>query len=117
MRAPATPTSRPCSQPHTRVLGLPHGEKMRRLASAAILLPSSRTRASTSWKPFLLGAVKINRRLGLPWWGPFYLARRIFDRMPCVLLELKGAPVERLGPPPAISPPRLARNQRYAEMG
>ena len=66
---------------------------------------------------FLLGAVKINRRLGLPWWGPFYLARRIFDRMPCVVLTLKGDPVERLGPPPAISPPRLARNQRYREMG
>lgn len=66
---------------------------------------------------FLLGAVKVNRRLGLPWWGPFYLARRIFDRMPCVLLELQGDPVERLGPPPGISPPRLARNQRYAEMG
>ena len=66
---------------------------------------------------FLLGAVKINRRLGLPWWGPFYLARRIFDGMPCVLITFTGDPVERLGPPPAISPPKLARNQRYMEMG
>lgn len=66
---------------------------------------------------FLLGAVKINRRLGLPWWGPFYLARRIFDRMPCVVLELNGVPVKRQGSAPAVSPPRLARNQRYMDMG
>ncbi|MDE0885113.1 MAG: hypothetical protein OSB70_06235 [Myxococcota bacterium] len=63
---------------------------------------------------FLLGAVKLNRRLGLPWWGPFYLARRIFDGMPCVLIRFEGAARPRMGPPPEISPPRLARNQAYA---
>lgn len=62
---------------------------------------------------FLLGAVKVNRRLGLPWWGPFYLARRIFDAMPCVVIDLVGEPLRREGPPPAVTPPRLERNQRY----
>ena len=62
---------------------------------------------------FLLGAVKANRRLGLPWWGPFYLARRIFDAMPCVVIELVGEPRRRDGPPPAVTPPRLERNQQY----
>jgi hypothetical protein len=66
---------------------------------------------------FLLGAVKINRRLRLPWWGPFYLARRIFDAMPCVLIRFEGAPARRSGPPPEISQPRLARNQAYAHPG
>ncbi|MDG2049100.1 MAG: hypothetical protein P8M78_02955 [Myxococcota bacterium] len=63
---------------------------------------------------FLLGAVRLNRRLGLPWWGPFYVARRIFDAMPCVVLTLEGEVKARSGPPPAISVPRLAKNQAYA---
>ena len=63
---------------------------------------------------FLLGAVRLNRRLGLPWWGPFYIARRIFDAMPCVILTMEGDIRARPGPPPEISPPRLARNQAYA---
>ena len=66
---------------------------------------------------FLLGSVKLNRRMGLPWWGPFYLARRIFDRMPCVVIALESEVVERSGPPPPVTPPRLARNQSYAQMG
>lgn len=66
---------------------------------------------------FLLGAVKINLRMGLPWWGPFYVARRIFDRMPCVVISLDGEPVMRAGPPPAVTPPTLARNQAYRQMG
>ncbi len=66
---------------------------------------------------FLLGAVKLNRRLRLPWWGPFYLARRIFDAMPCVLIRFEGRPARRSGPPPEISQPRLARNQGYAHPG
>lgn len=65
---------------------------------------------------FLLGAVKLNRRMRLPWWGPFYLARRIFDRMPCVVITLDTEVVQRLGPPPAVTPPLLARNQAYARM-
>lgn len=62
---------------------------------------------------FLLGAVKVNRRMGLPWWGPFYVARRIFDAMPCVVIDFIGEPVRREGPPPDVTPPRLARNQQY----
>lgn len=58
---------------------------------------------------FLLGAVKVNRKLRLPWWGPFILARRIFDQMPCVLITLTGDPVERDGPPPPLSEPRKDR--------
>ena len=57
----------------------------------------------------LLGAVKANRRLGLPWWGPFILARRIFDQMPCVLITLTGEPLERTGPPPPLSEPHKDR--------
>ena len=40
----------------------------------------------------LLGAVRLNRRLHLPWWGPFYLVRRILDQMPCVELQFTEAP-------------------------
>jgi hypothetical protein len=58
---------------------------------------------------FLLGAVRMNRRAGLPWWGPFYLARRIFDAMPCVVIELVGEPMRRAGQPPAVTPPRNPR--------
>ncbi len=49
---------------------------------------------------WLIAAIRINRRLHLPWWGPFYLARRIMDRMPCVELTFAGPPVQRLHPPP-----------------
>ena len=63
---------------------------------------------------FLLGAVRVNRRLGLPWWGPFYLARRIFDAMPCVVVRFTGEAHRRPGGPPEVSPPRLARNRAYA---
>ncbi len=55
---------------------------------------------------FLLGAVKINRSLRLPWWGPFIIARRIFDRMPCVVITLTGEPVERESTPPLSEPQR-----------
>lgn len=41
---------------------------------------------------FLLGAIRLNRRFHLPWWGPFYLVRRILDRMPCVELRFTGEP-------------------------
>jgi len=66
---------------------------------------------------FLVGAVKVNRRLGLPWWGPFYLARRIFDGMPCVVIDFVGEPRRRAGPPPPVTPPTLAKNQQYAFHG
>jgi hypothetical protein len=38
----------------------------------------------------LLGAVKINRALKLPWWGPFIIAKRIFNGMPCVEITFTG---------------------------
>jgi len=54
-----------------------------------------------------LKGIRLNHRLGLPWWGPFYLARRILDRMPCVELTLSGTPVARpAGPPTPTSRPR-----------
>ena len=59
---------------------------------------------------FFLGAVKLNRRLHLPWWGPFWFARRIFDKMPCVDLTFTGEPVLRAtGGPPPLSEPREGR--------
>jgi hypothetical protein len=39
--------------------------------------------------------ISFNRRLHLPWWGPFYLVRRVLDRMPCVEIVLTGTPVRR----------------------
>ena len=30
----------------------------------------------------VLGAIRINRKLRLPWWGPFWFIRKIFDQMP-----------------------------------
>lgn len=58
---------------------------------------------------FLLGAVRVNRKLRLPWWGPFYFARKIFDQMPCVVITLTGEPVERAGDLPQLSEPREDR--------
>ncbi len=49
---------------------------------------------------FLLGAIRLNRRLRLPWWGPFYPVRRILDRMPCVELRFIGEPCLLEGDPP-----------------
>ena len=58
----------------------------------------------------LLGAVKVNRALRLPWWGPFIIAKRIFINMPCVEITFTGEPVRRDdGGPPALSEPREDR--------
>lgn len=58
----------------------------------------------------LLGAVKINRALRLPWWGPFMIARRIFNGMPCVEITFTGEPVRReKGGPPPLSEPQEGR--------
>ncbi len=58
----------------------------------------------------LLGAVKINRALRLPWWGPFIIAKRIFRGMPCVEITFTGEPVRRdEGGPPALSEQRDGR--------
>ncbi len=53
-----------------------------------------------------LRMIRINRALRLPWWGPFYLIRRIFDRMPCVELTLTGPPARRNTPPPEPTMPQ-----------
>jgi hypothetical protein len=58
----------------------------------------------------LLGAVKINRALRLPWWGPFIIAKRIFNGMPCVEITFTGEPVVRAGgAPPPLSEPQENR--------
>jgi nitroimidazol reductase NimA-like FMN-containing flavoprotein (pyridoxamine 5'-phosphate oxidase superfamily) len=59
-------------------------------------------------RPFqlALAMLKLNRRLHLPWWGPFYLARRVLDRMPCVELTFTGEPTVRPGGPPPLSNPQ-----------
>lgn len=53
-----------------------------------------------------LAAVRMNRALRLPWWGPFYCIRRVFDSMPCVELTLTGTPVPLGAPPPEPTLPR-----------
>jgi hypothetical protein len=58
----------------------------------------------------LLGAVKINRALRLPWWGPFIIAKRIFMGMPCVEITFTGDAVLRGdGAPPPLSEPQEDR--------
>ncbi len=58
---------------------------------------------------FVLNMIKLNRRLHLPWWGPFYFVRKIFDRMPCVEITFTGEPVRREGAPPPLSEPQTDR--------
>lgn len=58
---------------------------------------------------WVLRAVRLNRALRLPWWGPFYCIRRVFDSMPCVELTLTSAPVARDAPPPDPTLPRPTR--------
>jgi len=53
-----------------------------------------------------LGAIKLNRKLRLPWWGPFWLARKVLDNMPCVVVTFTGPPILRSGGPPPLSEPR-----------
>jgi hypothetical protein len=53
-----------------------------------------------------LGAIKLNRRLHLPWWGPFFVARRILDKMPCVEITFDGEPTRRADGPPEPSEPQ-----------
>ena len=56
-----------------------------------------------------LGAIRLNRKLRLPWWGPFCLIRKILDQMPCVVVTFTGEPTLRLGGPPALSEPHADR--------
>ncbi len=53
-----------------------------------------------------LGAIKLNRKLRLPWWGPFWFARRVLDAMPCVVVTFTGPPELRPAGPPPLSEPR-----------
>jgi hypothetical protein len=57
----------------------------------------------------LIGAVKTNRKLHLPWWGPFYFARKVFDQMPCIVITFTGEPVLRQGEMPKLSEPQEGR--------
>ena len=56
-----------------------------------------------------LAMIRLNRRLRLPWWGPFYAARKVLDQMPCVELTFTGPPVVRPGGPPPLSEPQPGR--------
>ena len=53
---------------------------------------------------FIINAIKINRKLHLPWWGPFYFVRKVFDQMPCVEITFTGDVVEINGPVPMSEP-------------
>jgi deazaflavin-dependent oxidoreductase (nitroreductase family) len=59
----------------------------------------------------VIKAVKVNRMLRLPMWGPFWLLQRnIFDHMPCVEVTFTGDPVLRTsGGPPPLSEKREGR--------
>ena len=57
----------------------------------------------------VLALIKLNRRLHLPWWGPFYVVRRLLDRMPCVELRFVGQPVVRPEGSPPVSASRQGR--------
>ena len=57
----------------------------------------------------LLSAIRLNRWLRLPWWGPFIMARRILDRMPCVEIQFVGEPRLRRGSPPLLTEPEHDR--------
>ena len=48
-------------------------------------------------------AIRINRKLKLPWWGPFWMVRKLFDRMPCARLAIVSPPTLRRTPPPPRS--------------
>ncbi len=58
---------------------------------------------------FVVNMIKRNRRLHLPWWGPFYAVRKILDQMPCVEITFTGEPVRRPGGPPPLSEPQTDR--------
>ena len=68
-------------------------------------------RSPVAWLGFQVAflALRVNRGVGLPWWGPFGWAKGIFQGMPCVELTLTGRPVCRTsGGPPAMSEPGRA---------
>ncbi len=49
----------------------------------------------------ILMSIKVNSRCNLPWWGPFWLAKKILSKMPCVQVRIIGEPIFRSeGAPP-----------------
>jgi hypothetical protein len=46
--------------------------------------------------------IKLNKKLKLPWWGPFWFAKRILNQMPCVEIEFKETPKIRKTPVPSL---------------
>ena len=50
----------------------------------------------------VLGIIKANVRLRLPWWGPLFLAKRILSNMPCVEIKMVGEPALRNTGPPSL---------------
>ena len=55
-------------------------------------------------------AIRVNRRMRLPWWGPFWLVRKLFDRMPCAQLSIVASPTLRRSQPPARSNQQSVEN-------
>ena len=51
---------------------------------------------------FAIKMIKLNKKLKLPWWGPFWFAKRIFNQMPCVEIEFQDTPKTRKKPVPSI---------------
>ncbi len=58
---------------------------------------------------FALATIRLNRQLHLPWWGPFYPARKLLDQMPCVELTFTGDPVARSDGPSTAPWPEAGR--------
>ncbi len=58
---------------------------------------------------FVINMIKLNRRLHLPWWGPFYFVRKILDQMPCVEITFTREPTKNPGGPPPLSEPQTDR--------
>ncbi len=58
---------------------------------------------------FVINTIKLNRRLRLPWWGPFYPVRKILDQMPCVEITFTEEPMRREAGPPPLSEPQTDR--------
>tara|TARA_A100001037_G_C15149081_1_gene637984 strand:- start:212 stop:709 length:498 start_codon:yes stop_codon:yes gene_type:complete len=55
---------------------------------------------------FTLNVVHLREKLHLPWWGPFYLVQKIFEKMPCIEITLVEEPQQSHLPPPPPSPLR-----------
>ena len=70
------------------------------LIMAYVKLWTLRPRANRRVIRFSLEVIKFNLKLGLPWWGPFWFVKRMFNAMPCVELTVMGRPQLLLEPLP-----------------